>query len=381
VKLLAAPNALKGSLSAQRAAEAIAQGARRASSSMDVIELPVADGGDGTLDVLLANLGGEAREVEVHDPLGRTLRARYGLIDCGRTALLDVATASGHARLRDSERDPLRASSYGTGELMRAALASGCERLVIGLGGSATVDGGLGLLAALGIPGLDASGHAVALGGAGLSELTRFDARAISSLTQGRELVCLCDVETRLTGPDGALLYAAQKGADARAEAVLGAGLERLAVALEAQSGVNARALVSGGAAGGIAATLCTLLGARLVPGIDFVLDQARFERKLAGAALVITAEGRLDRQSAFNKGPFGVARRARAAGVPTVVLAGSIADDFELEATPFAAALAIGREALTLDEARTHASSWLSATSEHALRLYLLAREAPRRP
>jgi glycerate kinase len=221
----------------------------------------------------------------------------------------------------------------------------------------------------------------VPLGGAGLASLARFDTRLAVERLRGCELSCLCDVDTRLTGPDGARLYAAQKGANAASEAVLARGLEQLADVLSAHAGRDVRALDSGGAAGGIAASLSALLGARLLPGIDFLLDMVGFERQLSGAELVITAEGRLDRQSAFNKGPLGVARRARAVGVPTLVLAGSIAADLALETTPFASALAIGREALALGEAQPHAAEWLAATSEHALRLYLLARDASRRP
>jgi glycerate kinase len=288
--------------------------------------------------------------------------------------LLDVATASGLSLLGDRERDPLRSSSFGTGELMRAALTSGCERLVLGLGGSATVDGGLGLLAALGSPGLDAAGRPIPLGGSALSELARFDTTATRALLAGRELVCLCDVETRLTGPDGARLFAPQKGADENALQLLDAGLEQLALCLDAHGGKNVRELTSGGAAGGIAATLSTLLGAQLVPGSDFVLDRLGFDAQVAGCELVITAEGQLDRQSSFNKGPFGVARRAQAAHVPTLVLAGGIAEDLDLAQTPFTSALTITREVLPFTAARGNAAAWLEATTEQALRLYLSA-------
>jgi glycerate kinase len=378
VKVVIAPNALKGTLSAQHAASAVARGAKRAGPALEVLELPIADGGDGTRDVLLAACGGELFQVDAHDPLGRALRTHFALVDGGRTALLDVAAASGLALLGDSERNPLTSSSFGTGELVRAALASGCERVVIGLGGSATVEGGLGLLAALGSPGLDAAGRPVPLGGGALPALVRFDLAAARALLAGRELICLCDVETRLTGPDGARLFAAQKGADEDALRLLDAGLEQLALCLEAHSGQSVRDLVSGGAAGGIAATLSALLGARLVSGIDFVLDQLGFDDALAECELVITAEGRLDRQSLFNKGPFGVARRARAAGVPTLLLAGAIADDLDLAQTPFAAALSIAREPLPFAAARGHAAAWLETTAEQALRLYLSARAKP---
>lgn len=378
MKVIVAPNALKGTLSAQHAASAIARGAKRVGRALEVLEMPIADGGDGTRDVLLAARGGELRQVEVHDPLGRALRAQFALIDSGRTALLDVATASGLALLCDPERDPLRSSSFGTGELVRAALASGCERLVLGLGGSATVEGGLGLLAALGSPGLDSTGRPLPLGGRALPALAGFDLSAARALLAGRELICLCDVETRLTGPDGARLFAAQKGADENALRLLDVGLEQLALCLEAHSGQRVRELVSGGAAGGIAATLSALLGARLASGIDFVLDQLGFDEALAECELAITAEGRLDRQSLFNKGPFGVARRARAAGVPTLLLAGAIAEDLDLAQTPFESALTITREPLPFAAARGHAAAWLESTAEQALRLYLLARPKP---
>jgi glycerate kinase len=378
VKVVVAPNALKGSLSARAAAAAIAQGVRRAAPPAQIVELPIADGGDGTRELLISALAGEEHWVAVHDARGRVVQACYGLVDAGRTAVLDVASASGLAQLAASERDPLTSSSYGSGELMRAALASGCGRLLLGLGGSATVDGGLGLLRALGARAFDVAGRPLLGDGADLARLARFDVVELRERLAGCELVCLCDVENELSGPQGALQFAAQKGATPPVEAQLAQGLERLADVLERHSGGSVRGMKYGGAAGGIAATLSSLLGARLVSGSEAFLDLADFEARLAGAELAITAEGRLDAQSLSNKGPFAVARRARAAGVPTLLLAGSIAADVECPATPFACTLSISRELCEFSQAQAQAARWLAATSEHAARLYLLGRREP---
>lgn len=378
MKLIAAPNALKGSLTARAAAEAIADGAWRARADLEVLELPVADGGDGTRDVLVTALGGEEQAIVARDPLGRPLPALFGLLDAGQTGVVDVATVSGVSLLREVERDPLLASSFGTGELVAAAIAAGARRIVLGLGGSATVDGGMGLLSALGVQFFDVDGKLVMPGGRGLAGVARCDVSQVSDAVRAARFVALCDVDNALTGPDGAaLVFAPQKGANAAQTKELALGLERLAAVLEESSSRDVRTLARGGAAGGIAAALHALFGAELVSGIDFVLDACAFDEKLAGASLVITAEGRLDVQSLRNKGPFGVARRARQAGVPTVVLAGSIAAELDLAATPFAAALPIQRELVDLAAAQKHAAEWISATTEQVVRLASLGTAA----
>ncbi len=378
MKVVAAPNALKGSLDAIAAAAAIARGVRSADANIEVRQCPVADGGDGTRAILARALGGRARAVDARDPLGRARPSGYEWVEASDLALLDVASASGLSLLREGERDPSKTSSFGTGELLRAAIDGGARRLLLGVGGSATVDGGLGLLSALGARCVNADGAPIAPGGRGLLELAQLDLRSARELMHGRSLTVLCDVEQPLTGANGAArVFAPQKGADAAAVVELERGLERLADVLQRETSHDVRLLARGGAAGGIAATLFAVFGAELAPGIDFVLDALGFEQELVDAELVITAEGRLDQQSLSNKGPCGVVRRAAAAGVPTLALAGAISDDFPLESSGFVAALAIARD-VTL-EPLAHAERWLESTSAHATRLYLCGRAAQR--
>jgi glycerate kinase len=373
-RIILAPNALKGSLTAEAAARAMAEGVRRADPSSQILELPVADGGDGTSSLLVAQLGGSLRSAEVSDPLGRPLSATYGLVDDGVTALIDVATASGLALLQVAERDPLRTTSYGTGQLMRTALMAGCRRIVLGVGGSATVDGGLGILQALGVQAVDAMGRPLEPGGAALGRLAELRTEGVPDAVRDMQLVLLCDVTNPLLGECGAArVFAPQKGATPAGVAQLEAGLERLAQVLNG-SGSLPR-LPSGGAAGGIAATLHVLFGARLEPGIDWVLDAIGFDSHVQGTDVVLTAEGQLDRQSLANKGPVGVALRARRWKVPTIVLAGSIADDFELSSSPFHAAASITRRCVSLQEATPLAAKWLTEASEQTLRMLQLCR------
>lgn len=352
----------------------MAEGVRRADAQSAVVELPVADGGDGTSALLVEHLGGSLENAGVSDPLGRPLSVTYGVVDGGATALMDVATASGLALLHVAERDPLRTTSYGTGQLIRAALTAGCRRIVLGVGGSATVDGGLGILQALGVHALDAAGRSLEHGGAALGQLAELRMDDVPDAVREMRLVLLCDVTNPLLGDCGAArVFAPQKGASPAAVVQLEAGLERLAGVLKTFGSVAE--LPSGGAAGGIAATLHAVFGARLEPGIDWVLDTIGFDSHLQGADLVLTAEGQLDRQSLANKGPVGVALRARRWKVPTVVLAGSIADDFDSSSSPFHAVSCITRRCVSLPEATPLAAKWLVEASEQTVRLLQLCR------
>ncbi|HYQ41279.1 MAG TPA: glycerate kinase [Polyangiaceae bacterium] len=370
VRVVVAPNALKGSLGASDAALAIARGLRAADRAVEIVSLPIADGGDGTSAVLSAAHEGVTRETIVPDPLGRPVRASFGLLDDGRTAVLDVATASGLALLESHERDPLFCSSRGTGKLLSAALDAGVERVILGVGGSATVDGGAGLLAALGVGLLDENGTPIASGGAGLARLTRIDlARAHPALTRV-QLRVACDVDSPLLGPDGAAVaFGPQKGATPEAVLELEENLRHFADVIEQTTGRKVRHLASGGAAGGIAAGLFGVLGASLEPGIDLVLETLGFDQAVQGADLVITAEGFLDRQSLHNKGPCGVARWAKRQRVPTIALVGGIADDVRASDFPdFSGIFPICRRPVSLEEALARSAVWLESTAESAL-------------
>jgi glycerate kinase len=371
MKLVAAPNALKGSLSAFEAAAAIAAGARRAVPGVEVVELGIADGGDGTAEVVCRARGGTFEEALALDPLGRERSRRYGWLDDG-TAVIDVATASGLSLLSSAERDALSATSYGTGQLMQAALNAGAHRVVLGVGGSATVDGGAGILEALGVKLLDADGKQLSSGGGSLAQLARLDTSGLDERARRVPIDIACDVDSPLLGPLGAArVFGPQKGASPEAVQLLEAGLARLAAVIQRDFGRDVKSVASGGAAGGIAAGLHGVLGARLLPGVDLVLDVVGFDAALAGAELCITAEGRLDRQSLRNKGPFGVARRAATRGVPVVALAGGIeADVTHADFPDFAAMFSICSRPMSLEQAMRDAGPLLAAAAERVVRL-----------
>ena len=371
MRVVVAPNAFKGSLTAAEAALAIARGLTIVDDAIEIVSLPIADGGDGTSAVLLAAGDGVIRETIVPDPLGRPVRASFGLLDAGRTAVLDVATASGIALLAPHEREPLSVSSRGTGKLLSLALDAGVETVILGVGGSATVDGGAGLLAALGVGLLDEAGTPIASGGAGLARLSRIDLSRVHPALARVKLRVACDVNSPLLGPHGAaVLFAPQKGATPDAVLELERNLAHFADVIEHTTQRDVRSLVSGGAAGGLAAGLFGVLGATLESGIDLVLESVGFEQALLGADLVITGEGLLDRQSLRNKGPCGVARWAQQRGVPVMALVGGIADDVRLaDFYEFAGIFSICRRPMSLDEAMQRGAELLEIAAESLLR------------
>jgi glycerate kinase len=376
MKLVAAPNALKGSLSACAAAAAIARGARRAQPNIEVLELGIADGGDGTAEVICRARGGSFRAVTAADPLGRPRSARYAWLEDG-TAVIDVATASGLSLLQKDEQRALTATSYGTGELMRAALDAGCERIVLGVGGSATVDCGSGILQALGARLLDADERELPPGGAALARLSRIDLSQLHPRLAHASLEIACDVDSTLLGEHGAArAFGPQKGATPAQVELLERSLSQFALVAGAAFGRALEEVPGGGAAGGIAAGLFGVLGAKLSPGIDLVLETVRFDSALAGATLCITAEGLLDRQSLRNKGPLGVARWAAARRVPVVALCGGIADDVADGDLPgLTGAFSICRRPMSLEHAMHAAAELMERAAEQTVRLFSCAK------
>jgi glycerate kinase len=322
-----APDSFRGSLTAADAAAAIAAGLRSAARghTLDLLERPVADGGEGTVAMLLA-AGWRPRVRTVRGPTGTPVRATYALSPAGDpvpTAVVELATAAGLGLLPDGP-DALAASTYGVGELVGAALDDGARRLVLAVGGSASTDGGTGLAAALGARFLDEAGRPLAPGGGALSRLCRVDASGLDPRLRAVEVVVASDVDNPLTGPAGAArVYGPQKGATAGDVEVLEAGLERLAAVLRHDLGAEVEHVAGAGAAGGVGAGALALLGARVTPGIDLLLDLVGFDEAVAGSDLVVTGEGSVDAQTLSGKAPLGVARRAHAAGVPVIVLAG----------------------------------------------------------
>jgi glycerate kinase len=307
-------------LSAHAAAEAIARGV--AAAGAEPVVIPVADGGDGTLDALVEGMGGTVMGVIARGPMGLPVRAHLGQLSDG-TGVVEMAQASGLALVPVGERDPMRASSVGTGELIKGALARRPARVLVALGGSATVDGGTGLARALGVRFTDAGGKPIAEGGEGLTALARIDASRLDPRVKATPLIALADVTNPLLGPEGAAaVFGPQKGATPGDVAQLERGLARLAERMAADLGVEVADRPGAGAAGGAGAMLAAL-GAELQPGGQVVLDALRFDERLTGAGLVITGEGKLDGQSLSGKAPIAVARAAASAGVPCAAIAG----------------------------------------------------------
>jgi glycerate kinase len=377
--VVVAPAPFKGALSAAAAARAIGAGLRLAIPGLETRLVPVADGGEGTLEALVAAAGGRRRGVTAADPLGRPVEAGLGELP-GGVAVVELAQASGYERLAPAERDPERTSTLGTGELIRAALDLGARRILVGLGGSATTDGGLGLARALGVRALDAGGRELEGRGEDLARVARIDLSGRDPRLAGVAIQVACDVDTAFHGPSGAArVFAPQKGAGPDAVARLDAGLARLAAAIEEATGVDPQSLTGAGAAGGAAGGLAALLGAELVPGAALVLDAVGLAGKLVGAGLCVTGEGRLDETSLAGKAPAAVARACAEAGVPCVALCGAVGlGPGAIRRAGFAGAFAIGRDARPLEDALAAAEADLAATSAALAGVWAAAAAAP---
>ncbi len=340
-RVLVAPDKFKGSLPAAGVADAVARGVRAVVPDVDVRCLPVADGGDGTLAAAAA-AGFERVAVTVAGPTGRPVRSAYARRD--GTAVVEMADACGLERLPGGVGDPLRASSRGLGEVIAAALDGGCREIVVGIGGSASTDGGAGMLAALGARLRDASGAPVPDGGASLLEVAEADLSGLHPALATADVVVACDVDNPLTGAQGAAaVYGPQKGATPDDVAVLDRAMTRWADVVAAAVGQDGRTTPGAGAAGGVGLAALAVLDARLRPGIDLVLDLVGFDEALTGCDLVVTGEGSLDEQSLRGKAPVGVAARARARGVPVLAVCGRRAlDDVALRAAGIEASYAL---------------------------------------
>ena len=326
MRVLVAPDKFKGTLTAAEAAAAIAAGWRRSRPDDEVRQLPMADGGEGTLDAVLTALGGERRRVTVAGPLGDPTEAAFGVAPhgAGTLAIVETASACGLQLVAADRRDPLRASTFGVGELLREACRSGADETLVCVGGSATNDGGAGMAQALGIALLDARRRSVARGGGGLLELAAIDVRGLDREVARTPIVAAVDVDNPLTGPHGAAaVYGPQKGASGDDVIVLDRALGHLAAVIARDLGRDIRDVPGAGAAGGLGAGLVAFLGARLRRGAEVVMDAIGFDRRLDAADLVVTGEGRFDEQSLRGKVPAAVLERAGRAGRPVAVVCG----------------------------------------------------------
>ena len=342
-RITIAVDSFKGSLSSREVADAFEAGFRERIPNCQVRKVSIADGGEGTVDALVETLNGDYVEARVADPLGRPIVARYGVIDGGTTAVMEMSAASGLPLIAPEERNPLLTSTYGTGEMIAQAMERGCRKFLVGIGGSATNDGGTGMLRALGFRFLDAEGHELVGGGEILERIAQIDSSNVRKELNECEFVVACDVTNPLYGPEGAAyVFAPQKGADAAMVERLDQGLRTYARAIERYNGVQVDQIAGAGAAGGLGGGFKALLGARLERGIDMVLNAMQFDRIIAGSDLVITGEGRIDRQTTMGKAPSGVLREATAQGIPTIAIGGAVQVCDELEHSGFAAVLPI---------------------------------------
>lgn len=332
MKIVIAPDSYKESLSALDVANCIEQGFRAIFPGAEYIKLPVADGGEGTVEAMVAATSGRRIDTHVTGPLGEPVAAFYGLSGDGSSAIIEMAAASGLERVPPARRNPLVTTSWGTGELIRQALDQGVEHIIIGIGGSATNDGGAGMLQALGAQLLDASGQQIAPGGGALAALDRIDNSQLDSRLARCRIDVACDVTNPLTGPQGAsAVFGPQKGADSAMIRQLDAALAHFAAIIARDMHVDVLNLAGGGAAGGMGAALFAFCGAQLRRGIEVVTDALHLDQLVRDADLVITGEGRMDSQTIHGKVPCGVARIAKRYQVPVVGIAGSMTPDVEV--------------------------------------------------
>ncbi|MDR2184778.1 MAG: glycerate kinase [Treponema sp.] len=377
MNFIIAPDSFKGNMSAPAACTAIEEGILRADKNAVIHKVPLADGGEGTARAVTEAAGGRFISAAVTGPLGKKTDAVFGLIDGGRTAVLDMASASGLELLRRDELNPLKATTYGTGELIAAALDTGAKELIIGIGGSATNDGGIGMISALGFKLLDGEGNPVGPGGEGLAKIASIDVSGADKRLRDVSIKVACDVTNPLLGPRGAsAVFGPQKGADPEMIKVLDAGLAKLGEAW-IKAGLTSDVEQPGdGAAGGVGAAMRICLGAKMESGALLVMRYAGFFNHLKDADLVITGEGMTDGQTAGGKLCSVVARESRAAGVPAALLSGALGGDAGalLESFDYAVSIACGQ--IGLDAMIKESRRDLSLAAENLVRAVLIGKK-----
>lgn len=375
-KILLVPDSFKGTLSSRQVCQVMAGQLRRFFPQAQVKSIPVADGGEGSVEAFLAAAGGERRTRTVTGPFGEPVEAFYGILGDGRTAVIEMAACAG-LPLAEGRLNPERATTYGVGELLLAAKEAGCTKAILGLGGSCTNDGGAGAAAALGAKFTRADGAAFIPTGGTLGEIAALDVSPVAQALQGMELTAMCDIDNPLYGEAGAAaVFAPQKGADAAMVARLDAGLRHLGQVSARCLGRDFSHLPGAGAAGGLGFGMAAFCGAQLRMGIDAVLDAVGFDSLLPGTDMVFTGEGKIDSQSARGKVVSGVAARCRKAGVPVVAVVGQIGQGFEeMYQQGLTAVFSINRAAQPFAESRFHAGENLVLTMENIARLLAAGR------
>lgn len=332
MKFVLAPDSFKESMTAQEAADAMERGIKKVMPDAECIKVPMADGGEGTVQSLVDATGGELIGVEVTGPDGKKVKAMFGLLGDGKTAVIEMASASGIHLIKKEERNPLYTTTYGTGELIKAALDKGVDRIFIGIGGSATNDGGAGMIQALGARLLDQSGKELAFGGGALDKLSKIDLSTLDERVKKIVIEVACDVTNPLTGEKGAShIFGPQKGATAEIVKVLDSNLVHYANIVKEQLDKDIASTPGAGAAGGLGFGLMAFLNAELKRGVELVIEYTGLEEKMKGADYVFTGEGSVDSQTVFGKTPYGVAKTAQKLNIPVIAFAGRIGDGVEV--------------------------------------------------
>ena len=381
MKIIVAPDSFKGSVTALEAAKSIEKGLRRVLPDAIIDKIPMADGGEGTVQSLVDATGGQFRTEHVLDPLGNEVEAQYGLLSDGANsyncAVIEMASASGLTLVPTEKRNPLLTTTYGTGQLIRSALEAGCRKLIIGIGGSATNDAGAGMAEALGIRFLKTDGSLIERGGGGLAELASIDIEGIHSAISETDTVVACDVNNPLTGPDGAShVYGPQKGATPEMVKTLDDNLSHFDNILIQTLGQSYDSIAGAGAAGGLGAGLMAFLNAKLRLGVDIMIDAVNLRERMKGASLVITGEGQIDFQTAFGKTPVGVAKVAKEANIPVIAIAGGIGEGAEaVYAKGIDSMLGIVHAPMSLEDAVEDALPLIADTAEQAARLVMIGK------
>lgn len=380
MKVVIAPDSFKGCLLSADVARAIADGVRAASAEAETVVVPLADGGEGTVQALVEATGGTYVSRTVEGPLGEPVEAVFGMLGDGHTAVVEMAAASGLPLVPEDKRDPTLTSTYGTGELIRAALNLGARQIIVGIGGSATTDGGCAMAQALGVEFYDKRGQRIErVTGGRLQDVAHIDMSRRDERVEGLRVRVACDVDNPLYGPEGAArVYSPQKGATPEQVELLDAGLKHLAEVIRKDVGVDVANMPGAGAAGGLGAGLVAFLGASLERGVRIVVEAVGLAEKMKGADLAITGEGKIDKQTAYGKTPAGVVEVAKPLGVPVVALGGSVAmETHVLHDVGFAAVFSIVPGPMSLEEAMQPetARRLLKLAGEQVTRLFMAAR------
>jgi glycerate kinase len=374
MKIVIAPDSFKGSLSAFEVAKSIQKGILNVDESIETVIIPMADGGEGTVQSLIDASCGEIVELMVHDPLFREINSFYGIMGDGVTAVIEMAAASGLPLLTSAERNPLKTTTYGTGELIKDALNRGCQKFIIGLGGSATNDGGCGMAQALGVKFLDENENEIGFGGGELHKIKTIDISGIENRIKSAEFLAACDVDNPLCGENGAsAVFAPQKGASSEDVLTLDKGLKHFAEIVKYQLFTDIKNVPGAGAAGGLGAGAMIFLKARLERGIEIVARETKLSEKMEGADLVITGEGKIDSQTAFGKTPFGVAQIAKEKNIPVIAIAGSLGEGYAtLLEKGFDEIFSITSETVSLQQAMENAVPLLENLTENVVRNWI---------